>query len=160
MKIYIQKDGTDDKILNHELNNDNNKEFNWIICNQDKLPLRMIFQKYKTHFKYKDYIEDDIPLRLKTLLQLYIKSSKLTTHNFLFPQAKNKNKGQEEPNFSTGLSKDIFKVYTADYDENWKKIGDGKRITVNTLRHSYISWVIGKKYNMTQLEKIALKMCC
>ena len=154
MKIKVKqnkKDTTDDSELDNE--------FNWIICSEKGLPDRMVFKNYKTHKTYGDYTIKPIPTKLQKLLQEYITSSKLKTGNFLFHQGKYKNKNYSESNFSTLISKDIFQLYTATYDEDGNVVEAGKRISVNILRHSYISHILSNtKFSYKQKEKIALAM--
>ena len=90
---------------------------------------------------------------------MYIISSKLKTGNFLFHQASNKNKNYSEGNWSTLVSRDIFETYTAIYDDDENVIKAGKRISVNILRHSYISHIMqNNKLSVTKKEEIARAM--
>ena len=83
----------------------------------------------------------------------------MKTGNFLFHQAKDKNKNYSEGNWSTLISRDIFEKYTATYDDDENVIEAGKRISVNILRHSFISHILSNnKLSYKQKEEIALAM--
>ena len=101
--------------------NDNlNHSINQIILNDDGLPTELIFNTYKTMSTYKIQ-HFYIPKKLSVVLQHYIAKHQLVDGDPLFPTNQNK----YYKNFGEVVS-NVFSKYT------------DKKITINTLRHSYI----------------------
>ena len=101
-------------------------EYNYLLLNDKGVPKSFIFYNYKTFSKFgKQTI--NIPKKLATKLKDYILDADLVNNNFLF------GKTPDIPyiSFSNVVSK-VFKKYT------------NKSISVNLLRHSYITWFLAK----------------
>ena len=143
MKVRIKKNKKD-KLDITKLD----PNYNFVVCSENKLPTRLVFNNYKTASKkeYGQYIIDKIPPRLSKILQEYIVNSDLQTGNFLFHTEKDKNKPYNQGNFSTIISQKIFEEYS------------GQKIDVNAIRHSYASHIMKQNLSQTELGKIAKSM--
>jgi integrase len=109
-------------------------EFNYVVLNTRNKPIKFVFMNYKTSSTFKRQ-EFPIPRALATKLTTYIESADLQFGDFLFgrtPEA-------AYASFSSQITK-VFKKYT------------GKSISVNLLRHSFITWYLKKK-NLTVADK-------
>jgi hypothetical protein len=117
-------------------------EFNYIsITNVIKKPKQLIFNNYKTNKQYKQQIFE-VPPVLRTVLSKYIRSSDLKDGEFLFGRTHT----DVDRAFSTTVS-GIFKKYTS------------KAVSINILRHSFISDFISKPNISTrQKEEVATFM--
>jgi hypothetical protein len=101
----------------------------------------LVFNEYKTASTF-GVQQFPVPRNLAAKLKTYIESSGLANGNFLF------GKTHTEPyvSFSSEVTK-VFKKHTA------------KSITVNLLRHSYISTYLKKKHlSITDKTEIGAKM--
>jgi len=97
----------------------------------------MIFNKYKTDKTYgKQVIK--IPIELKTIIDSYISEYKLKDGDLLF-SSKN---GEPYKNFTPFINK-VFKTYV------------GKNISVNVLRHSFISDYLKTTRSVNDMKNIA-----
>ena len=99
----------------------------------------MILKKYKTFHVYGTF---EIPLtkteKLNKLLKIYIKSGKIKDGDLLFPNAS----GDVYKSFSSEISNAFFKA-------------SGKRITVNIIRHIWISKFLEKTRTVEEKEAFA-----
>jgi hypothetical protein len=109
-------------------------EFNYVVLNAKNKPVKFVFLNYKTSSTFGKQ-EFTIPRNLATLLTKHIESSELHFGNYLF----GKSKTAPFASFSSQVSK-VFKKYT------------GKSISVNLLRHSFITHYL-KKPNLTIADK-------
>ena len=120
---------------------DLNDKFNYLVLNNRGVPKSFVFTNYKTASKFGKQ-EFTIPRGLAVKLKAYITDSGLVDGNYLF----GKTKDTEYVSFSSYVSK-IFKKYT------------GKSLSVNLLRHSYISWFLKKKdLSIADKKAISVKM--
>lgn len=118
------------------------KEYNYYLVDMDKL----IFKNYKTNYVYGDQIinlnsEDTGILnysKLKKILKEHTKDMK--DGELLFTN----NKGEIIKNFTLKIQKSI------QYE--------GKKLTANLLRHSFISWISNKKLTKNELDEISYMM--
>ena len=118
---------------------DLNDNFNYLVYNRGDLSF--IFMNYKTATKFGKQ-EFTVPRGLATKLKAYISETGLVDGDYLF----GKTKDAPYASFSSYVSK-IFKKYT------------GKALSVNLLRHSYISWFLKKKnLSIADKKKVSAKM--
>ena len=102
--------------------------YNYLYINTRGTPKLLIFNEYKTVSTF-GVQQFPIPRNLGAKLKTYIESSGLIDGNFLFGKTHTK----PYVSFSSEVTK-VFKKHT------------GKSITVNLLRHSYISSYLKKKH--------------
>jgi hypothetical protein len=102
-------------------------EYNYVVLNARNKPVKLVFMNYKTSATFKKQ-EFSIPRALATKLTTHIESSDLQYGDFLF----GRKKAAPFASFSSQITK-VFKKYT------------GKSISVNLLRHSFITWYLKKK---------------
>ena len=118
------------------------KEYNYYLVDMNKL----IFKNYKTNYVYGDQIinlnsEDTDILKyskLKKILKEHTKDMK--DGEILFTN----NKGEIIKNFTLKIQRSI------QYE--------GKKLTANLLRHSFISWISDKKLTKNELDEISYMM--
>ena len=118
------------------------KEYNYYLVDMNKL----IFKNYKTNYVYGDQIinlnsEDTDILKyskLKKILKEHTKDFK--DNDLLFTN----NKNEIIKNFTLKIQKSI------QYE--------GKKLTANLLRHSFISWISNKKLTKNELDEISYMM--
>jgi hypothetical protein len=115
---------------------DLNVDFNYVVLVNNK-PVKFIFNNYKTSSKFGKQ-EFKIPSTLSKKLNTYITESSLVDGDFLFGRTKT----SPYTSFSNQVSK-LFKKYT------------GKLVSVNILRHSFITWYLKKK-NLTLANRKAI----
>ena len=112
---------------------------NYLIVDKKGDPQKMILKKYKTFHVYGTF---EIPLtkteKLNKLLKIYIKSGKIKDGDLIF----GKTKTEIYKNFSTEISNAFFKA-------------SGKRITVNIIRHIWISKFLEKTRTVEEKEAFA-----
>jgi hypothetical protein len=115
---------------------------NWLLLNKDpeNNSGTLIYQKYKT-FKIYGKIEVEIPPQLTKILKDYIDTYQIQEGKPMFPTLT----GQYYKNFSEVVS-DTFKKHTK------------KNISVNTLRHSFITEFLNKKRSIAEKKQLALLM--
>lgn len=102
-------------------------EFNYVVLNTRNKPIKFVFLNYKTSATFTKQ-EFSIPRALATLLTAHIESADLNYGDYL----SGRTKSAAFVSFSSQLTK-VFKKYT------------DKNISVNILRHSYITWYLKKK---------------
>ena len=115
---------------------DLDENFNYIVCSRGA-PKSFIFMNYKTDKTFGRQ-EFKIPRGLAIKLKAFIADAGLTSGHFLFGKTKDK----PYASFSTYVTK-IFKKYT------------DKNLSVNLLRHSFISSFLRKK-NLSIADKKAV----
>ena len=115
--------------------------FNYLVLNNRGTPKSFVFLNYKTASKFGRQ-EFTIPRGLAVKLKAYISETGLTSGHFLFGKTKDK----PYVSFSTHVTK-VFKKYT------------DKNLSVNLLRHSYISWFLKKKgLTIENKKEVSTKM--
>lgn len=114
---------------------------NYLVLNSKRIPQAFVFNKYKTAKVYGRQ-EFKLDKNLKAILKAYTDKGK-ANGSCLFGQANGSCLSQ--PGFTSKV-RNTFKKYT------------GKPLTVNNLRHSYISSMDDKNLSIADREKIALKM--
>ncbi len=130
MKIFIKKKG---RVVPED-------DFNYLVLNSRKTPSELVFNKYKTA-KHYGRQEFKVPTPLKVNLKEYVSGMK--NDDMLFSQNKN-NKPLSQSGFTSKV-RNLFKKHT------------GKPLTVNSLRHSFVS-SLPSKISINEREDIALKM--
>lgn len=115
-----------------ELNND----LNYLIDNPVK-PMLLIYLKYKTDKTY-GRTEIIVPNKLADILRSHIKENKIKSGDPIFGTQKNK----------------YYKSFSSNVSSAFKKV-TGKRISINLLRHSFISSYLKKQRSLTERKKIA-----
>lgn len=118
-------------LINHE-NDDNNKD-NFFVKNNNKI----ILNHYKTVSTYGKYIIKDIPNKLSSTIQEHIRENKIGFGDFIFKTGRT--------NFSRKISS-LFKQHL------------GIPLTVNTLRHSFITHIMNKNLSTKKKQEIAKQM--
>ena len=130
MKIEIINEGYDPDKLD--------KKKNYIVIDKDNTAKELIYLNYKTN---KIYGKQIIPIENETLKQSIKKD--IIRHN--------KKEGDKLFNYSRAdtFGKAIARVFTKVYE---------KKITLNTIRHSYITWEMREVRNVRYLENLSLLM--
>ena len=111
------------------------KDFNYIITNKKKIPKLIIYNVYKTAKSFGQQ-RFQIPKQLVNVVKNYIKKTGIHSGELFFTT--DTGKEFKQSSFSTFIS-DIFKP-------------TGKHVTMNTLRHSYITEKLNKA-NVSQNTK-------
>ena len=123
-----------------------NKNFNYIIIDDDNNPSQFIYNKYKTYKTFGQQVID-INKDLGDILKQYIKSYKLKENNYLFGLSTDKNKRQSESNFSKLVSSLFTKLYKSSVS-----------ITNKWVRVSYATYLNTLNLTIKQRKDYALKM--
>jgi integrase len=120
------------RITDHDTGLDD--DYNYVVLNKRNNPTKFIFTNYKTSSTFGKQ-EFPVPRALASVLKTYIEGNGFAINDYLF------GKSPTEPykSFSTQVS-EVFKKYTS------------KSISVNMLRHSYITWFLQKK-NLSLTDK-------
>lgn len=131
MKIFTKKKG---RVVPED-------QHNYLVLNAKRVPQELVFNVYKTAKHYGQQVIK-IPNDLKEIIKAYTDKGK-ANDTCLFSQAN----GQclSQPGFTSKV-RNTFKKYT------------GKPLTVNSLRHSFISSLDQNKLSIAQREKIAHDM--
>lgn len=131
LKIFTRKKG---RVVPEDDNN-------YLVLNAKRAPQEIVFNKYKTSKNYGQQVIK-LPNDLKEILKSYTDKGKVVG-SCLFSQTN----GQclSQPGFTSKV-RNTFKKYT------------GKPLTVNSLRHSFISSLDQNKMSVAQREKIAHDM--
>jgi integrase len=111
------------------------------VLNKRNNPTKLIFTNYKTSSTFGKQ-EFPVPRALASVLKTYIEGNGFAINDYLF------GKSPSEPykSFSTQVS-EVFKKYTS------------KNISVNMLRHSYITWYLkNKTLSIADKKKVATAM--
>jgi hypothetical protein len=116
--------------------------FNYLIVNDENNPQKIIMRKYKT---FKQYGVFEIPLhgtdKLNAILKRYIMSADIKDGDLVFPNTKGK--------IQADISKEISDTF---------KKASGKPITVNIIRHIFISKFLEKKRSISEKNNLARLM--
>lgn len=117
-------------------------KFNYLIVDKDGDPQKLVLKNYKT---FKQYGIFNIPLtktkKLNEILKKYIISANLKDGDLLF----HNKKGGIQKNISNEIKKAFFKA-------------SGKNITVNIIRHIFISKFLEKRRTIEEKNKLARQM--
>jgi len=117
-------------------------KFNYLIVDKDGDPQKLVLKNYKT---FKQYGIFNIPLtktkKLNEILKKYIISANLKDGDLLFHNSK----GGIQKNISNEIKKAFFKA-------------SGKNITVNIIRHIFISKFLEKRRTIEEKNKLARQM--
>ena len=140
LEYRIMKLTTSEEGLNKNKEGLNEKKFNYLLLNARGKPIKVIFLNYKTAstFGKQEFL---IPRALSGKLKAYITEAGLNDGDFLF----GKSKTEAYKSFSSYVTK-VFKKYT------------GKSLSVNLLRHSFISWYLKKTHYLAEQKVVANKM--
>lgn len=114
---------------------DNNKD-NFVVV-KDGLVSKIILNHYKTYSKYGKYVINDIPTKLNLSFIEHIKNKNIDINDFIFTKGRN--------NFSKKISS-LFQKYIS------------IPITVNILRHSFITYVSKQNLSTKMKKEIAFQM--
>ena len=131
MKIFVKKKGRQVQEDDH----------NYLVLNAKRIPQEFVFNKYKTSKHYHQQVIK-LPNDLKDILKAYTDKGK-ANDTCLFSQANGECLSQ--PGFTSKV-RNTFKKYC------------GKPLTVNSLRHSFISSLDQNKMSIAQREEVARKM--
>lgn len=118
-----------------------NDDNNYLVLNSKRVPQKFVFQNYKTakHFGRQEF---KLPIALKSILKAYTDRGK--KHMSCLFGARN-GECLSQPGFTSKV-RNVFKKYT------------DKPLTVNSLRHSYASYINGQNLTLKQREEIGNKM--
>jgi len=127
------------------------RNFNYVVLNERGSPVLIIYNRYKTGKTYGQYLvnlvrKDEVPFmrqKLKVELSRYLESVRpIENGMLLFGRAD----GKVDGNFSQRIMK-LFE-------------GTGKNVGGNVLRHSFITWFLQNKPNVSdnELKEVALAM--
>jgi len=131
MKIFTKKKG---RVVQEDENN-------YLVLNAKRVPQEFVFNRYKTSKHYGQQVIK-LPNDLKEILKNYTDKGK-SNDSCLFSQANGECLSQ--PGFTSKV-RNTFKKY------------NGKPLTVNSLRHSFISSLDQNAMSIAQREEIARKM--
>ena len=131
MKVFVKKKG---RVIPED-------DHNYLVLNTKRTPQEFAFNKYKTSKHYGQQ-RIKIPNDLKDILKAYTDKGK-ANNSCLFSQANGECLSQ--PGFTSKV-RNTFKKYT------------GKPLTVNSLRHSFISSLDQNSMSIADREEIARKM--
>jgi hypothetical protein len=129
------------------------RKYNYIFIDKHRKPLSMTIWNYKEAprrkfaIKNKNYgqYESNLPEKLAIVLQQYINDENLNAGDFLFGLDSNHSKHYNNA-FSGLVSKNLFDTFA------------NTHMTVNALRHSYVSWTLDKLKTLNQQEELAFQM--
>jgi len=142
VKLEIIYEGYDKNKL------DKNK--NYIVIDENKNAIELIYLSYKTN---KTYGKQSIPIENETLKQEIkyniIKYNKKEGDRLFHSTTIDKKTGERKLIRADSFGRTIAKVFTKVYD---------KHTTLNTIRHSYITWEMRVVRNVKYLENLALLM--
>jgi len=119
---------------------DTDSGFNYLLLNARGKPSKLIFLNYKTDKQFGRQ-EFDVPRGLSARLQAHMTAAGLESGDFLF----GKSKSEPYKSFSPQITK-VFKAHT------------GKSISVNILRHSYISHFLKQERTLAERKATAAYM--
>lgn len=124
-------------IKSSEGNLDNDK--NYIVVDDDNNPIEVIYNKYKTN---KIYGRQTIKISneiLKSIIREYIYKNNIKEGERLYRKFSN------AKTFGDAIKRVFSKVY-------------GKKITLNNIRHSYITWEVRELRSVNYLSNLAMMM--
>lgn len=115
-------------------------DFNYLVLSDRGKPIKLVFLNFKTASTFgRQEFKIQPPLALK--LQEYITAAALATGDFLF----GKTKASSFASFSPQVSK-VFKTHT------------GKSVSVNLLRHSFVSHYLTTQHSLAEKKEVAAQM--
>lgn len=114
---------------------------NYLVVSSKGRPAKLIYQKYKTSAKF-GKVKINVPDSLKKILYEYLKEQKKKQGSYLFST-----KGE---NMRKGFDSHVSKTF--------EKLNLGKKITINTLRHSYITYFLSKNPSMAAKKSVGKLM--
>lgn len=135
MKVIKKKNKAVTQSYIDDLKND--KDFNYVILDNKNRPYEFIFNNFKTSNSIGTQVLS-IPVELSKTLQSYILKAGINNGDILFSN----NRGKPYANFAEVVKK-AFKQAT------------GKNITVNLIRHAYITHYLQTKRTVNQRKKLA-----
>jgi hypothetical protein len=133
--IHIKKIASADEVDYDKL--DNGK--NYIIVDSDNNPREIVYNKYKTDHIYGRQIITIVNNNLKNIIRTYILAHFLEDCDKLFIKYKNPS------SFCEAIKRIFSKIYN-------------KKITLNNIRHSYITCTMRTAHNANFLKNLALLM--
>jgi hypothetical protein len=126
------------------------KKYNYIVVNKYKNPISLVINNYKTKKRYGTFIvdltqKDSIHFRyseIKKAIKNFVKSSAIKSGELVFPNTKG----------------DMYQDFTSWVHHLFKKTG--RKISVNLLRHSFISDYLDDNPRATdnQIKKMSIAM--
>ena len=120
-------------------NNNTEDNINYIIVDNDNNPLEIIYNKYKTNKIYGRQIITLTNKILKDKIREYIYLNNLKEGDKLFRKFNN------SASFGVAIKRIFSKVYD-------------KKITLNNIRHSYITWELRELRSVNYLKNLAMMM--
>ena len=111
---------------------------NYIVINENDKPKEIIYLAYKTNKNYGKQIIQIVNDNLKEIIQYHIKKQKLKIGDKLFQYKR-----------SGDLGVAIKRIFTRIYL---------KQITLNDIRHSYITWELREQRTANYLNNLAMMM--
>lgn len=126
------------------------KKKNYIVIDKNKNAIELIYLNYKTNDNYGKQI---IPIENEKLKEEIkyniIKYNKKEGDRLFHSKTIDKKTGKRKLIRADSFGRTIAKIFTKVYE---------KKITTNTIRHSYITWEMRKVRNVRYLENLALLM--
>jgi hypothetical protein len=135
MKVIKKKNKAVTQSYIDDLKND--KDFNYVILDSKNRPYEFIFNNFKTANSIGTQVLS-IPVELSKTLQSYILKEGINNGDILFSNSR----GKSYANFAEVVKK-AFKQAT------------GKNITVNLIRHAYITYYLQTKRTVNERKKLA-----
>ena len=129
-----------DDVASIIIGNNDDPDKNSLILDADNKPISILYRKFKNK-NNKDDINITLSTQLQDLLKDYIEQEKLKVGDYLFSTLK----GTPHKNLSEVITK-TFKKYFE------------KPVSVNTLRHSYISKFLKKNRSTNEKSQLAKLM--
>jgi len=133
---------TKSKKINKKYIEDLSKEFNYLILDKRDRPKQFIYHRYKTDRTYGSQTFDIADKKLRDLLTQYIRDYKILNADYLLTNSKG---APYEKTFSNYIAS-VFKQAT------------GKTISIDILRHSYITDFLSNKPTLNKRAHIAKEM--
>lgn len=152
----LQPPRRNDDVVKLELINDGydknklDKKKNYLVIDENKNAIELIYLNYKTD---KTYGKQSIPIENEKIKEEIkyniIKYNKKEGDRLFHSKTIDKKTGERKLMRADSFGRTIEKVFTKVYD---------KKITTNTIRHSYITWEMKEVRNVRYLENLALLM--
>jgi hypothetical protein len=129
----------DSKISDDRPNDHLDNDKNYIVVNEDNSPIEVIYNKYKTNKIYgRQRITISNP-KLKSIIREYIYKNDIKEGERLYK------KFSSAKTFGDAIKRVFSKVYE-------------KKITLNNIRHSYITWEVRELRSVNYLTNLAMMM--
>jgi len=146
LDYVLMKVATEEEEKDKELS----KDFNWLIIDKYLEPVKMIINKYKTPAQKKWAKENKndgsytltLPKKLQDSLDEYMVNADIKAGDYLFNK---KGKPYTESEFSKLVS-NMLDLFT------------DNKMTLNSLRHAYVSYYLPKAKNQKERKKLAFDM--